>query len=266
MSTIISKGKNFYQKLKTRFVILLSIAITAISIILILAAVRWENDILRTIGASGLSAGIVSLAIEVFLMDISSKAIKEEFKDEIKTLNVDISKITSNTNLLSPKIDNLKQSLDSFSTDETLIKGCNEAQIKSVSLNRMASEELKKSIMECMVDSKEIKMLGATLRQFFTKDRELKENLLLCAKRDDVSVKILVCNPFTNCVVKRTLLEQGKDFESECKENPLHYRISETYVDVNDTLITYKREFKKLKNVKLKCYNDFPSMWFEANK
>lgn len=264
MNTIISKGKNFWQKLKTRTVILLSSVIITASIVLILTAFFiWKSGILHsillTMGTSGLSAGIISLAIEVFLTDIFSEAIKDKFKLEIETLKNDIKEITSNTSLLSPKIERLRQSLDNFSIDDALIRGCNEAQIKYLSLNRMASEELKKSIMECMENSKEIKMLGTTLRQFFTKDRDLKEKLRACAINKQI--KVLIANPFTKSVVKRTLLEQGEYFERECKKDPLYYRLSETYTDIRDTITAYKREFNGFQNINLKCYNDFPSMW-----
>ena len=265
MNTLISKGKNFLQKLKTRTVILLSSVTIAVSIVLILTAFfigggRILHDILLTMGTAGLSAGIISLALEVFLTDIFSEAIKDNFKLEIETLKSNINDITSNTSSLSPKIESLRQSLDNFSIDNALMKGCDDAQIKYLSLNRMASEDLKRSIMDCMENSKEIKMLGTTLRQFFTKDRDLKEKIRSCAAAGK-NIEVLIANPFTKCVAKRTLLEQGENFECECKKDPLYYRLSETYTDIRDTIITYKREFNDFHNINLKCYNDFPSMW-----
>ncbi len=102
----------------------------------------------------------------------------------------------------------------------------------------MASEDLKRAIMNCMENSNEIKILGTTLRQFFTKDRDLKEKLISCA-RSGKNIEVLIANPFEKCVVKRTLLEEGADFEMRCKNDPITYRLSDTYTDIKGSLTAY---------------------------
>ena len=93
--------------IKTKMVILLSSGIILISTIFILLAfykynTGVPNTILITLGVTGIFAGIVSLAIEVFLTDIFSESIKENFKSEIGTFKNDIKKMD---NILDEIID-----------------------------------------------------------------------------------------------------------------------------------------------------------------
>jgi uncharacterized membrane protein (DUF485 family) len=104
--SLLNKEKIF-ETIKTKMVILLSLGIILISIIFILLAfykynTGVSNTILITLGATGIFAGIVSLAIEVFLTDIFSESIKENFKSEIGTFKNDIKKMD---NILDEIID-----------------------------------------------------------------------------------------------------------------------------------------------------------------
>lgn len=191
----------------------------------------------------------LSMTIDLNFLSHSKNPLEKSNAEMISTLH-----------LLSPKMDDLIKLFNNFSTESVLIKGSQEAQMKSLFLDCMSSKIFKETLKECMENSKNIKMLGTTLRQFFTHDQDLRENLFSCAQKGK-KLYLLMSSPFEKCVVKRTLLEQGEIFETKCKINPLYYKLSDTYLQIKDVLQVYQREFKEKDNVHMKYYVDYPSMW-----
>jgi len=168
--------------------------------------------------------------------------------------------MVSTLHLLSPKMDDLIKFLNDFTTESVIVRDSQEAQLKSIYLDRISSKEFKQTLKECIETSKNIRMMGTTLRQFFTHDPDFKEYLFLGAQNGK-NIEMLMASPFEKCVVKRTLMEQGETFEARCKEDPFHYRLSDTYLQIKDVFRVYQREYKKMPHVQVKCYIDYPSMW-----
>jgi hypothetical protein len=119
---------------------------------------------------------------------------------------------------------------------------------------------MRAEIIESMARSNEIKLLGTTHRSFFKNDIELGKAFEDFCKSDK-RAKVLIVNPLSPCIIKRTVLEEPEDFAKKFRDDPLHYRTSDTFEDIENVLNAYIKDFHECENIEIRFYKDFPSMW-----
>jgi len=159
---------------------------------------------------------------------------------------------------------NILKSLLKHVESDSVIKKCNHDGLNLLSIYVSRGKErevIKEDIVNSMNESNEIRLLGTTHRDFFKLDGMLIEPFKEFISKNN-SVKILIVNPLSPLTVKRTLFEEGEDFELNFKQKPYdNYTTSETFKDINNVLKAYKSQFHETNNIKFRFYMDHPSMW-----
>ena len=242
-----------YKKLIESRVIAFSLIIIIASLLSFILSVLYfitgpTHDLLFNLGITGVASGVVSIILDFLLVGTSKDAIEDSFEEKIAKINDGVSTFKGGIDKIENKLEKI-----------LVTNICLDVQLKYIFLNRNAPE-MKQIMINCMDKSREIKMIGTSLRRHFTQDVELRENLEQCA-RSGKHIKILIANPFTKSVAKRTILEEGIEFEKNFLKDPSYYTRSETYTDVESSLNKYENILARLENVKFKCYNDAPSMY-----
>jgi len=225
-----------------------------------------EKQISLSIGSALLSAGTVGIFSKFFLSGVTSDIIIKKIEEPIEKVEELINNVKATNATIFTEMSSFQKNMRAFSINYPLIMECSKSGIIGIYTDRIENATIKNEVLEEMRKSAHLKMIGTSLRQFFWKDPNLTAKFKEITKSGEKEreIKILISNPFSKSVVKRTLLEEGPKFELECKTNFNHYQQSATYNDVQMTLNNFtllKSEANSVVQMKLKCYTDFPSMW-----
>jgi hypothetical protein len=225
-----------------------------------------EKLISLSIGSALLSAGTVGIFSKFFLSGVTSDIVIKKVEEPIRRVEELIKKVDSTNTILIGEMTTFQKNIQKFSNDYPLLMECTKSGVVAFSGDRIDNATIKNDLIEEIRKSSHIKMIGTTLRQFFWKDPNLTAKFKDIIKSSDKKrdIKILISDPFSKSVVKRTMLEEGPKFELDCKKNFSHYQQCSTYNDVQMTLNSYilvKPEASSAVHLALKCYTDFPSLW-----
>ncbi len=216
-----------------------------------------------SIGSALISAGTVGIFSKFFLSEVTSEAISKKVEEPLAKLDNQIAKTSTMNIQLFKEMSEFQNKIEHFSKNYSIVIQCMNLGIVEILNDRISSLEIPNKILEEMWKSKKVKMLGTSLRQFFWKDEKLNAEFkkVIQSNENGRHFQILISNPFSPSVAKRTLLEQGTEFEDECKRNFDHFKTSETYDDIRRTVNNFLQLHLDKTRVELKIYSDFPSMW-----
>jgi len=285
-SNLIRKQKELESKECNIFLLLLILFAVACLSITILKP-NFQREIFLSLGVGTLTACIVAYfahkrltLIVAETQEIVLERNTEELRQLIKSFGGDVTKLG----------DQLRD-VRNYISLTILMDKCNKLKLLHIyddRRDRVLKPDIEKSIKK--IDTKTIKILGTTHRDFFDREHgyllELKKLAEVESSPDDVnekSVKVLIVNPYSKEGIKRTLLEEirkkktvseKEEYINRFKSKPLiEYEESRTWKDIDMVLTNYKNELNKVEeldekdnggtkySIELKFYNDYPSLW-----